>query len=302
MKTYIITLLFIFSITFAPQLFSTALTNDNVVIILDASGSMEWKMPDGTVKMDAAKAALLEVLNQVPETTRIGLLVFSARNLKDDWAYPLGARNDEKLIEAIKKPVPGYRTPLGQYMKLGADKLLEQRKKQQGYGTYRLLIITDGLADDQHLIDRYLPDILSRGIIIDVIGVDMKSQHTLATKVQSYRKADDPKSLAKAVKEVFAEVSVDNDSKSLEEVFRELDSIPNDLAIQIIKTLAETGNQPIGKTPMIKSPNRFKNTQKKSSSSKSSSKKTSDDKGGSDVVFYIIVIGIIMVASGKKKK
>ncbi len=75
----------------------------------------------------------------------------------------------------------------------------------------------------------------------------------------------------------------------------------------MIKTLAETGNQPIGKTPVIKTPNRYsKKAHKNFHSSKSpkpySKKSSKDDEGGSDVVFYIIVIGIIMVASGKSKK
>ena len=77
-------------------------------------------------------------------------------------------------------------------MKQGADALLDARKKQFGYGTYRLLVVTDGETDDAGLVDGYTPDIISRGITIDAIGVEMQSQHTLATMVHSYRSADDP--------------------------------------------------------------------------------------------------------------
>ena len=49
-------------------------------------------------KMTAAKAALKQVLKSVPERTHIGLLVFSAKDLNDDWVYPLGPRDDARLI------------------------------------------------------------------------------------------------------------------------------------------------------------------------------------------------------------
>ena len=56
---------------------------DNVVIVLDASGSMGQPMRDQrTQKMVAAREAIKAVLKTVPPTTRIGLLVFSAENLR----------------------------------------------------------------------------------------------------------------------------------------------------------------------------------------------------------------------------
>src|SRR5688572_14682498 len=117
--------------------------HDNVVIVLDASGSMNGALPGSKLnKMAAAKVALKEVLKKIPQSTRLGLLVFSARNLQDDWVYPLGPRNDAELFKAIDLPLPGRGTPLGQYIKIGADRLLEERAKQFGYGTFRLLVVT----------------------------------------------------------------------------------------------------------------------------------------------------------------
>ena len=110
---------------------STALAQeaaDNVVIVLDASGSMSAQLPGaGKDKMSAAKAALKEVLKSVPQETHIGLLVFSARGANNDWFYPLGPRDDAKLMQAIDRPMPGGNTPLGKYIKIGADRLLEER-------------------------------------------------------------------------------------------------------------------------------------------------------------------------------
>src|SRR5262245_20756728 len=151
---------------------------DYVVIVLDASGSMKQGLSGtGTDKMTAAKAALKEVLQKVPQSTHVGLLVFSAANVRSDWIYPLGPRNDSELMKAIDLPVPNSGTPLGDYIQKGADRLLEERAKQFGYGTYRLLIVTDGEAQDQPLVDRYTPELISRGITVDVIGVGTKTTH-----------------------------------------------------------------------------------------------------------------------------
>ncbi len=222
--------------------------NDNVVIVLDASGSMSRSMrKTGTVKMAAAKMALKEVLKHVPRTTHIGLLVFSSKNLRDDVLYPLGPRDDAALMRAIDIPQPGRGTPLGAYIKKGADMLLEERERQLGYGTYRLLIVTDGEADDKKLVNRFTPEVISRGIIVDVIGVDMKGTHTLATKATSYRRADDPASLKQAVAEVFAEVSGSNNDATSDEAFAIIAPLPSETAQAMLAALSVSGNQPIGK-------------------------------------------------------
>jgi hypothetical protein len=228
---------------------------DNVVIILDSSGSMAGPLPGGnTDKMTAAKAALKQVLQSVPQETRIGLLVFSAKNVETDWIYPLGPRDDAKLMQAIDQPMPGKDTPLGAYLKKGADRLLEARAKQFGYGTFRLLVVTDGEAQDQPLVDRFTPEIIARGITVDVIGVAMNQRHTLATRVHSYRSANDPSSLKRAIAEVFAEIGGRASDTTGAEVFAQLKPIPGEVAQAMIQALASSGNQPIGERPRPSQP------------------------------------------------
>ncbi len=221
---------------------------NNVVIILDASGSMGDIMHNTSIKkIDAAKSALWEVLRHVPEQTHIGLLVFSARNVPNDWVYPLGERDDAALTAAIDLPQPGGKTPLGRYIKKGADRLLRARAEQLGRGTYRLLIVTDGEAGDKDLVERYVPEVLARGIAIDVIGVDMKQTHTLARKVTSYRSADDPQSLNRAVKEVFAEVGMAGTDTTDAAAFEEIAALPDGVAAAMIQAVTTVDNDPIGK-------------------------------------------------------
>ncbi|MEN8128372.1 MAG: VWA domain-containing protein, partial [Planctomycetota bacterium] len=106
MKRQIAVIVFLL-MSYNSWVFSQEVYTDNVVIVLDASGSMK-EMMKGTrmVKMTAAKQALHQVLQHVPETTHIGLLVFSAANVRDPWVYPLGPRDEDKLKTAINLPRP----------------------------------------------------------------------------------------------------------------------------------------------------------------------------------------------------
>jgi len=232
---------------------------DNVVIVLDASGSMDESMRDAqgksVRKIDAAKSGIYEVLNQIPDTTNIGVLAFSARGIRSEWVYPLGKKDEAKLRKALEPVEPSANTPLGTYMKIGADRLLQEREKQYNYGSCRLLVVTDGEANNEPFdrVDKFTSEIKARGITIDVIGVAMKSKHTLATKVNSYRAANDPASLKKAVTEVFAEVSSKKEDGSIgEEAFDVIAPIPNEVAIAMINALSNTGNHPIGEKPKPK--------------------------------------------------
>ena len=223
---------------------------DNVVVVVDASGSMGANMAGtGRDRMSVAKDALKQVLDQIPDTTHVGILVFPRGN----WVYPLGPRKESMLAGAIDSIQSGGGTPLGEYMKRGADVLLNARRKQFGYGTYRLLVVTDGEAGDARQVEAYTPDIISRGITIDVIGVEMASRHTLATKVHSYRNANDPESLKQAISEVFAEVASGDAGQTGEDAFELIADLPEATASAMLKSLSTSGNQPIGEAPSMRS-------------------------------------------------
>ena len=154
-----------------------------VVVVLDDSGSMSDPMrSDRRVrKIDAAKNALRVVLETLPADAQVGVVALNAGSRGDHWILPLGKVDRSKLDQATARIRASGGTPLGEFMKVGADALLSKREEMR-YGEYRLLIVTDGEASDEHLLDRYLPDIMARGIVVDVIGVDMQSEHSLATQ------------------------------------------------------------------------------------------------------------------------
>ncbi|MEC9081834.1 MAG: VWA domain-containing protein [Verrucomicrobiota bacterium] len=222
---------------------------DNVVVVVDASGSMSTIMSGtGRDRMSVAKDALKQVLKQVPDTTHVGVLVFPRAN----WVYPLGPRKESMLARSIDSIQQGGGTPLGEYMKLGADALLQARQKQFGYGTYRLLIVTDGEAGDRQKVEDYTPDIISRGITIDVIGVEMGSSHMLAEKAHSYRNANNPQSLQQAISNVFAEVASNDGGTAVEDAFELIADLPDATASAMVKSLSTSGNQPIGEIPSMR--------------------------------------------------
>lgn len=287
------------ALTFLLGAFSNLLGQssiDHVVIVLDASGSMKSKMP-GTnqPKMDAAKEALVEVLSSIPQSTHVGLLVFSAADIKDHWVYPLGPRNDDQLIPAIRNIHPNRGTPLGQYIKIGADRLLQERGKQFGYGTYRLLIVTDGEANDRDFVERYTPEVLSRGLRVDVIGVAMDRDHTLATKVHTYRRANDAATLKQAIAEVFAEVG-GNESGNVvdEDAFELLAPIPIEVASSAINALSQSGNDPIGEKQNVASPSRQTPSRSQTHTTTTHSNTVHINKGGS-VLKLVMLGGLVLL-------
>ena len=277
---------------------------DNVVVVVDASGSMGAPM-GGSTRMSVAKEALKQVLEQIPDTTHVGILVFPRGN----WVYPLGPRKESMLAGAIDSIQSGGGTPLGDYMKRGADALLEARKKQFGYGTYRLLVVTDGEAGDARQVEAYTPDIISRGITIDCIGVEMASRHTLATKVHSYRNANDPESLKQAISEVFAEVASGDAGPGGENAFELIADLPEATASAMLKSLSTSGNQPIGEVPSMRAANPPSPSPAPSYSGGTTSSQSTSGEEDSPLVFLfaaLCVLGvpglvIYAVVKGKNK-
>ena len=127
--------------------------------------------------------------------------------------------------------------PLGRYIRIGANRLLEQREKQYNYGNYRLLVVTDGEASDADKVKHYTPEILNRQIRIDVIGVDMETDHMLANVVDSYRKADNPGELVAAVSQILAETGDTGTDVGGEDAFAYIAPLSSEIAADLIQRL-----------------------------------------------------------------
>ena len=232
---------------------------DNIIVVVDASGSMNEPLKGGKTgsesgkrqsRMDAAKAALVTVLRSVPPKTEVGVLVFSGKNKgSSDWIVPLGPLNLSTAEAAMMRIVADGGTPLGQYLKVGADAMLDRRRSQSGFGTFRLLVVTDGEASDPKLLERHLPDVMKRGLRVDVIGIDMNARHTLANEVSSYREAKDAAGLSTALAEVFAEVGGAGAALDLigdAEQYAMVQAFASSGAVAVLSALKPQGDWPIG--------------------------------------------------------
>jgi uncharacterized protein YegL len=231
-------------------LFATpVLADDHIVILLDTSGSMSESMRTVRVtKMSAAQGALDNLILQMPTlTTKMGLLTFNG------WAFPIGPLNKAAASAAIEKTYASGGTPLGEYMKIGADSLLETREKNHGVGTYTLLVVTDGEANDNRIMLANTADIVSRGLTLKTIGVNLSQAHTLATRSVAYFPADNPEALKGALEKAVAEVPAGDDNIE-EDAYAMLSGIPAEMAPQLIEAITKTIklNQPIGEKPKIK--------------------------------------------------
>lgn len=213
------------------------LTKRNVVVLLDSSGSM------GGHKIAEAKSALREVLKHMPQDMNIGLLTFYG------WVYPLQARDDSKLIPAIDGVNTPNNTPLGPYIMDAGNALLEQRKKQLGYGTYQLLVLTDGQENQGVSLKVTAPQVVQHGIKLDVIGVEMGESHPLARYAHSYRAAKDGAALSRAVKDVLVE-NVTKDSTTSSD-FDGAELLDAEVAKSIIQALSSSqkSSMPISERP-----------------------------------------------------
>lgn len=231
--------LFAIALAFA----SRGIASDSVVIVLDDSGSMNEKMSGGIKRIEAAKNAIKIVLRQFSPDTKVGLLLLNGDKAKKHWAIPLEHLSVPQATRRVESVVADGATPLGERMREAADALLKQRE-QQVYGTYRLLIVTDGEANDAKQLAQYLPDVLSRGLVVDAIGVDMKQHHSLATRVHSYRRADDAVALSKAVQEVFAE-KTDSGVSDSQEDYSLLQAFDDETAKEALLALSKPNNSPV---------------------------------------------------------
>ena len=229
---------------------SNVVADDFVMILLDTSGSTgEYMRTARKSRLDVAKTALVDVLSKIPDTTKVGMLTFNG------WVCDLQPVNRAELANQVQSMRSGGNTPLYTNMAKAATRLLQEREKQGNIGSYKLLVITDGEATDDptlHGID-VLKDILSRNVTVDVIGLEMKGDHSLKTQINgSYMKGDDPDSITQAVSKSVAEVGSGTTRDASNEAFADIKDLPEPFILGVLKGITTFANQPIGELPLIK--------------------------------------------------
>ena len=120
--------------------------NSNVMVVLDASGSMSEPWTDEATKFEAARAALIDATTGLPSTTRSGAVAFSHRRnfdcsdievLSNPSAVPAA------LARALNEETPQDRgmRPLADAIETAAARLSQQN------GPGAIVVLTDGAEE-----------------------------------------------------------------------------------------------------------------------------------------------------------
>ncbi len=188
------------------------LTAKNYALIFDGSGSMnESECSAGRSKIDVAKESLGEWSKSVPEDVNLGMVAFH----EGKWSRrALAAGQREDFIGIVRNVVAGGRTPLSKAFQYAYEDLTRQGRNQLGYGEYAIVVVTDGIANDEARLGQWVRNILENSPInIYTIGFCIGDKHSLNQPGKTvYRSADNPDELRQGLKEVLAESETFDDS------------------------------------------------------------------------------------------
>ncbi|SDK73334.1 von Willebrand factor type A domain-containing protein [Catalinimonas alkaloidigena] len=173
-----------------PPTDASPLLAANYYFIFDGSENMEERCA-GQEKLRSAQRAAQELIEQVPDDANMGLLVFDDhRDRGEAFTEPvaLGPDNRKKMNRALRRIDADGNSSLREAIYQGVNQLEEQSKKQQGYGEYHLVIITDGQDIGLEDAARYA---VEKGIAIHTVGLCIDREHPLRTYALSFQNANE---------------------------------------------------------------------------------------------------------------
>ncbi|WP_165856860.1 vWA domain-containing protein [Marinobacter sp. JSM 1782161] len=183
-------------------------TRENIMVVLDMSGSMGGSGCAGNfrTKSEAAKSVLRDWVQSVDKEANLGLIVFDASGTS--VRLPLGRDNRDAFVDLISDAFPSGGTPLAEAVSLASNSLSEQAVYQQGYGRYRMTVITDGQhdpgQDPQAPLDRIFAN-AANPIEINTIGFCIRDSALNQPGLTQYQSARNPEELRAGLNQVLAE-------------------------------------------------------------------------------------------------
>lgn len=218
-----------------------------LVLVMDASGSMENADADGRTLLDGAKSALGDVVDALPDGTPTGLLVYGHRIPNTDREN--GCRDTELIHpvepldrEALRAAIDGFQakgfTPIGRALEEAAAALPPE-------GERSIVLVSDGEdtctpPDPCEVAEQLRADGVD--LIINTVGLALGDDEAARDQLQcvaeagggEYRDAADAAELA----ETLADVSVrDAREADLSDAVLEGAPLPRDAATGQVDTL-----------------------------------------------------------------
>lgn len=178
----------------------------NYYVIFDGSGSMnEQECGDGQSRIQVAKQSIRMFFDALPKTSNVGMLIFDRKGLRD--ARPLEPNDPKALTSLTDHTRAGGNTPLAESLLYAYQQLTLQGKRQQGYGDYNIVVLTDGEANDTEKLINAVDTITAESPInIHTIGFCLDQHHALNQRgVVNYHSASNAAELIKGFDSVLAE-------------------------------------------------------------------------------------------------
>ncbi len=204
MKKFFFSLILIITAVFATE-------NQKAIIIFDASGSM-WGQIDGKAKIEIARDALKNVINEWNPKVQLGLTVYGHRKKGDcndiESLIPVGEIDKKKVISTVFAIKPKGKTPISRSIKKAAEELKYTEEKAT------IILISDGKETCDTNPCGVAKELKEKGIdfVTHVIGfnVDKKTDKQLkciATATGGeYFSAKNASALNKAIKAIAKKV------------------------------------------------------------------------------------------------
>lgn len=184
--------------------------NAPVVVVMDTSGSMNDTDPNGVVKIDGARSAVVETLNRLPTDALFALHVYPGSGPRERDGCPagttqigLGRLDPVAASAAVRRLAADGETPTGPAMLTAAEMLA-----LRGVGDATMVLVSDGLSNcgpppcevAETLTDRGITVVNTVGFELDAAG---ESELSCIARVTGgrYFTADDTEELAAAVAE-----------------------------------------------------------------------------------------------------
>jgi hypothetical protein len=177
--------------------------------LLDNSGSMDSadRCTDGETRFERAKEALANHIKAAPDSVNRALAVFTYGSAQFVVPFGSGPEQKKKILASLKSLRANAGTPLYGALKFSYEELTKQGQKQLGYGTYRLVPITDGESTDYDPGPLAKEIALNSPIEVHTIGFCLNSRHSLDIPgFTKFYAANDPQALAEGLAAVRAEV------------------------------------------------------------------------------------------------
>ncbi len=162
-------------------------TGNSIALVLDASGSMNGKLKDGAVKIDAAKKAVTRVISKLPGDARLSFRAYghqshrSKKDCKDTQLLVNFASSGDARAPILDKMKPlkaqGY-TPISYVLELAAKDVA-----REGAQSRSVVLVSDGketCAGDPCIVAKALAAADAKLVVHTIgFGVDAATKYQL---------------------------------------------------------------------------------------------------------------------------